>query len=107
MTRGEQFRRTWTDFYDALTGAALQAAWKQKQPEKVSAADTDASSWKTGFPAEPGAYVVMYGATREENQNTRSMGFMNWNGSVWVSLRTGAPIRDGMTVYRWFKLPEV
>lgn len=104
--------RTWPEFYDVLAAIAInrcveQAVEAKKKPAKVSAADTDAPSWKTGFPAKPGGYVVMYGVTREENQNTRSMGFMNWNGSAWVSLRTGAPIRDGMTVYRWFKLPEV
>ena len=102
--RMPRFHKSWTDFYDVLCGAALDKVWKGEEP--VSAADTG-PKWQTGTPTEIGGYVVIYGVGVEENQATRSIGFMNWGGENWVSLKNGTPIKDGKTVYRWVKLPEV
>ena len=99
-----RFHKSWTDFYDVLCGAALDKVWRTE--ETVSAADTGLK-WQTGTPTEIGGYVVIYGVGAEENQATRSIGFMNWNGENWVSVKNGTPIKDGKTVYRWVKLPEV
>ena len=94
--------RTWTEVFDELSLGALRMVARGK----VSAADTG-TQWQTGNPKEVGGYVVIYGVGVEENQATRSIGFMNWNGENWVSLKNGTPIKDGKTVYRWVKLPEV
>jgi len=99
-----RFHKSWTDFYDVLCGAALDKVWRTE--ETVYVADTG-PKWQTGTPTEVGGYVVIYGVGAEENQATRSIGFMNWNGENWVSVKNGTPIKDGKTVYRWVKLPEV
>lgn len=94
--------RTWTEVFDELSLGALRMVARGK----VSAADTG-PKWQTGTPTEAGGYVVIYGVGVEENQATRSIGFMNWDGENWVSVKNGTPIKDGKTVYRWVKLPEV
>lgn len=94
--------RTWTEVFDELSLGALRIVARGK----VSAADTG-PKWQTGTPTEVGEYTVIYGVGVEENQATRSIGFMNWDGENWVSLKNGTPIKDGKTVYRWVKLPEV
>jgi len=94
--------RTWTEVFDELSLGALRMVARGK----VSASDTG-TQWQTGNPKEVGGYVVIYGVGVEENQATRSIGFMNWDGENWVSLKNGTPIKDGKTVYRWVKLPEV
>lgn len=94
--------RTWTEVFDELSLGALRMVARGK----VSAADTG-PKWQTGTPTEIGGYVVIYGVGVEENQATRSIGFMNWDGENWVSVKNGTPIKDGKTVYRWVKLPEV
>lgn len=102
---GGAFKRTWTDFYDALTGAALQQAWKaepEPQPQ-VSAADTE-PKWSTGTPPEEGEYVIVCGIPKEKAQGSFMRSFQTWNGASWVDGR-GVPLR--LTVYQWFKLPEV
>lgn len=104
--RRPRFRKTWVDFYDALAGAALQAAWKQ--PAKVSAADTGAaaSGWKTGAPPEPGDYAVRVGFGLKEDPRGCYTKVVTWTGSYW-SEGNNVPIRDGLTIFRWVKLPEV
>lgn len=94
--------RTWTEVFDELSLGALRMVARGK----VSAADTG-PKWQTGTPTDTGGYVVIYGVGVEENQATRSIGFMNWDGENWVSVKNGTPIKDGKTVYRWVKLPEV
>ena len=94
--------RTWTEVFDELSLGALRMVARGK----VSTADTG-PKWQTETPTEVGGYVVIYGVGAEENQATRSIGFMNWNGENWVSVKNGTPIKDGKTVYRWVKLPEV
>lgn len=99
--RRPRFRKTWVDFYDALAGAALQAAWKQ--PAKVSAADTG-TQWQTGNPKEVGEYVVVYGPGTAETDTTRSVRCMRWNGEEWINPKTSVRNIEGLTVYRWVKL---
>ena len=98
----DEITRTWTEVFDELSLGALRMVARGK----VSAADTG-TQWQTGNPKEVGGYVVIYGVGVEENQATRSIGFMNWDGENWVSVKNGTPIKDGKTVYRWVKLPEV
>ena len=104
VTRGKEFRRSWTDFYDALTGAALQEAWKRQTKPKVSAADT-APTWGTGDPKEIGTYVIIAGYPPKETTNATMRTIRFWNGNVWCDEKTHTPF--DLTVYRWFKLPEV
>ena len=109
VSHGKSFRRTWTDFYDALTGAALQAAWMQPAaPAKVSAADTGEPIWKTGTPTTPGEYMTRLGIGAEETRQTATWQRLEWHtDGNWCYPKTGSPLPKGSVVYRWFKLPEV
>ena len=103
--RRPRFRKTWVDFYDALAGAALQAAWKQ--PAKVSTADTGIEL-HTGTPTEPGEYMTRIGSGAEETRQTATWQRLEWHtDGTWCFPKTGAPLPKGIVVYRWFKLPEV
>lgn len=103
--RRPRFRKTWVDFYDALAGAALQAAWKQ--PEKVSAADTGIELY-AGTPTEPGEYMTRIGVGPEETRQTATWQRLEWHtDGSWCFPKTGAPLPKGTNVFRWFKLPEV
>lgn len=102
VTRGKEFRRSWTDFYDALTGAALQEAWKRQTKPKVSAADT-APTWGTGDPKEIGTYVIIAGYPPKETTNATMRTIRFWNGNVWCDEKTHTPF--DLTVYRWYQLP--
>ena len=56
------FNRSWTDFYDALSGAAMELAMKQPKPVKESAADTnlDQLEWIRGSePPKEGRYICL------------------------------------------------
>ncbi|MBQ1290677.1 MAG: hypothetical protein IIY28_04930, partial [Lachnospiraceae bacterium] len=96
------FNRTWTDFYDALSGAAMELA--RKKPVKESAADT-IRKWGTGDPKEPGLYVVIAGYPPKEADNNSMRAIKFWDGGGWYNDRTHAPF--DLTVYRWYQLPEV
>ena len=99
------FNRSWTDFYDALSGAAMEMALKQPKPKKESAADTGAAGWSTVGPIAYGDYAVRAGVGPEESPKSCRYRFLRWNGGAWVTIENGTPVRD--TVYRWYKLPEV
>ena len=93
------------DFYDALAGAALQAAWKQ--PAKVSAADTGIEL-HAGTPTEPGEYMTRIGSGAEETRQTATWQRLEWHtDGNWCFPKTGTPLPKGTNVFRWFKLPEV
>ena len=96
------FNRSWTDFYDALSGAAMELA--RKKPVKESAADT-IRKWGTGDPKEPGLYVVIAGYPPKEADNNSMRAIKFWDGGGWYNDRTHAPF--DLTVYRWYQLPEV
>ena len=104
--------RTWTDVYDMLCTIALNDAAvrleeeERPKPEKVSTVD-NFSGWKTGTPETPGDYVIVYGVSKEEKEATRAEMISRWDGELWISPRTGTQWMNGMTVYRWVKLPEV
>lgn len=98
------FNRSWTDFYDALSGAAMEMAMKQPKPKKESAADT-IRKWGTGDPKEPGLYVVIAGYPPKEADNNSMHAIKFWDGGGWYNERTHAPF--DLTVYRWYQLPEV
>ena len=100
------FNRSWTDFYDALSGAAMEQA-RKKKPEKVSAADTISAAsptWSTGTPAEPGEYLVIYGITKDEDAMTRSCRIMKWDGFGFVNPKSGVANLEGMNIYRWVQM---
>ena len=100
------FNRSWTDFYDALSGAAMEMAMKQPKPKKESAADT-IPGWSTGEPKAEGDYVVVYGLPKKEDQRSSSMKIMWWNGLDFVNKQSHVAQLEGMNIYRWVKLPEV
>ena len=99
------FNRSWTDFYDALSGAAMEQARMKKKPQKESAADT-ALKWSTGEPKTTGDYVVVYGISKTEDASTSSMKIMRWNGLDFVNAKSNVAQLDGMNIYRWVQLPE-
>lgn len=108
VTGGRAFRRTWTDFYDALTGAALQQAWKAKndresgaEPKAVSGTDT---GWQTGTPKDKGSYAIVCGVPKDLTPGSYMQKIMDWDGEGWSDGR-GVPLR--LNVYEWLKLPEV
>ena len=110
VTGGRAFRRTWTDFYDALTGAALQQAWKAKndresgaEPKAVSGTDT-AAGWSIGKPETEGEYAVRSGIPAEEGPRSAVTRIACWDGEGWVDGH-GVPLR--LNVYKWTKLPEM
>ena len=79
---------------------------------KISVSESDtisatAGKWSTGTPTEAGDYVIIYGVSKEETEATRSETISRWDGELWISPRTGTQWMNGMTVYRWVKLPEV
>ena len=100
------FNRSWTDFYDALSGAAMEMAMKQPKPKKESAADT-IPGWSTGEPKAEGDYVVVYGLPKKEDQRSSSMKIMWWDGLYFVNKQSRVAQLEGMNIYRWVKLPEV
>jgi len=101
------FSRSWTDFYDALSGAAMEQA--RKKQKNVTKMDTNlpAAGWQTGEPAEPGEYIVLYGISEKEDPKTRGYKLMAWNGIEFVNPRSGVANLEGMTIYRWIRIPEV
>lgn len=100
------FNRSWTDFYDALSGAAMEMAMKQPKPKKESAADT-IPGWSTGAPKAQGDYVVVYGLPKKEDPRSSSMKIMWWDGLDFVNKQSHVAQLEGMNIYRWVKLPEV
>ena len=100
------FNRSWTDFYDALSGAAMEMAMKQPKPKKESAADT-IPGWSTGEPKAEGDYVVVYGLPKKEDQRSSSMKIMWWDGLDFVNKQSHVAQLAGMNIYRWVRLPEV
>lgn len=100
------FNRSWTDFYDALSGAAMEMAMKQPKPKKESAADT-IPGWSTGEPKAEGDYVVVYGLPKTEDQRSSSMKIMWWDGLDFVNKQSHVAQLAGMNIYRWVRLPEV
>ena len=99
------FNRSWTDFYDALSGAAMEMAMKQPKPKKESAADT-INGWSTGEPKAEGDYVVVYGQPKTEARHASSMKIMWWDGLDFVNKQSRVAQLAGMNIYRWVKLPE-
>lgn len=112
---GQEFRKTWTDFYDALTGAALQAAWKTEKP-KVSAADTEdegpdpdaendlrisAPVWIQGDPDHDGRYFCRVLIGKDEKPHEQRM---EWKDGGWHVFGDPADKYD-MTVQSWWPLP--
>ncbi len=100
------FNRSWTDFYDALSGAAMEMAMNQPKPKKKSAADT-IPGWSTGEPTAEGDYVVVYGLPKTEDQRSSSMKIMWWDGLEFVNKQSHVAQLAEMNIYRWVKLPEV
>lgn len=102
------FNRSWTDFYDALSGAAMEIVRtpETRNPEKESAADT-IPGWSTGEPKAEGDYVVVYGLPKKEDQRSSSMKIMWWDGLGFVNKQSHVAQLEGMNIYRWVKLPEV
>ena len=98
--RRPRFRKSWTDFYDVLCGAALDKVWKSEEP--VSAADTG-PKWQTGTPTEIGEYAVVCGTPKAKTYGSFIKSFKQWNGESWADER-GVPLR--LNVYEWIKLPE-
>lgn len=73
----------------------------------VSGSDTGSTpDWKTGAPREPGDYAVRVGFGLKEDPRGCYTKVVTWTGSYW-SEGNNVPIRDGLTIFRWFKLPEV
>lgn len=103
----DRITRTWTELYDAMAAAALETVRRYQEPKKVSAADTGAtaSGWKTGAPPEPGDYAVRVGFGLKEDPRGCYTKVVTWTGSYW-SEGNNVPIRDGLTIFRWVKLPE-
>lgn len=104
------FNRSWTDFYDALSGAAMELARKKPEPEKESTADTipaAPANWSTGEPKAQGDYVVVYGLPKKEDERSSSMKIMWWNGLDFVNKQSHVAQLEGMNIYRWVRLPEV
>ena len=99
--RRPRFRKSWTDFYDVLCGAALDKVWRTE--ETVSAADTG-PKWQTGTPTEIGDYAVVCGTPKEKTPGSFMRSFQRWTGEGWADGR-GVPLR--LNVYGWIKLPEV
>ena len=100
----KKIMRSWTEVYDLLSVYVLNRAEKYLTPQ-VSKPDTVASSWLTGEPTAYGDYAVRAGVGPEESPKSCRYRFLRWNGSAWVTIENGTPVRD--TVYRWYKLPEV
>lgn len=106
--------RTWTDVYDmlctiALNDAAVRLEEEPRRQKKLSTPDTISVTprkWSTGTPTEAGDYVIIYGVSKEETEATRSETISRWDGELWISPRTGTQWMNGMTVYRWVRLPE-
>lgn len=65
-----------------------------------------ALKWGTGVPPEPGDYAVRVGFGLQEDPRGCYTTVIAWTGSYW-SERNNVPIRDGLKVFRWTKLPEV
>lgn len=63
--------------------------------------------WSTGSPKAKGVYSVRIGVGKEETPQATRYGTMEWDGSHFVTIGTGVPVRAGETVFRWYKLPEV
>ena len=101
------FNRSWTDFYDALSGAAMEIVRtpETRNPEKESAADT-IPGWSTGEPTAVGDYVVVYGLPKKEDQRSSSMKIMWWDGLDFVNKQSHVAQLEGMNIYRWVRLPE-
>lgn len=73
----------------------------------VSEPDTVSTpGWKTGAPPEPGDYAVRVGFGLKEDPRGCYTKVVTWTGSYW-SEGNNVPIRDGLTIFRWVKLPEV
>lgn len=102
--------RTWTEVFDALALGALRNAANRKRdrkPENVSAADTGIEL-QTGTPTTPGEYMTRIGSGSEETRQTATWQRLEWHrDGTWCFPKTGAPLPKGISVYRWFKLPEV
>ena len=95
------FNRSWTDFYDALSGAAMEMAMKQPKPKKESAADTAAPAWnRDPEPPKEGRYLCLV------DMNTRTLHEQrcDWRGGMWYAF--GMPLQDLFTVVAWWPLPE-
>ena len=95
--------RTWTEVYDLLSLIALRRAG-----QNVSGADTisNAMEWKTGAPRDPGDYAARVGFGLKEDPRGCYTKVITWTGSYW-SEGNNVPIRGGLTIFRWVKLPEV
>lgn len=91
----------WADKLHCTTDYLLG---RTKDPQPVSESDTG-MQWQTGTPKAEGNYVILFGITPEENQQTRSIMIASWTGECFASPRTNVPVQG--TVYRWVKLPEV
>ena len=66
-----------------------------------------APQWSTGSPTAKGVYSVRIGVGKEETPQATRYGTMEWDGSHFITIGTGVPVRAGETVFRWYKLPEV
>lgn len=108
-----RFKRSWPDLYDALCGAALEQARKEKKgrknrsvekDEKVSAADTEtapAAVWSTGEPKSNGRYLcaVLIGDDLKPHEQR-----MEWKDGKWYVFGDPADKYE-MSISKWWPLP--
>jgi hypothetical protein len=94
------FNRSWTDFYDALSGAAMELARKKPEPapEEVSAAGT-IPGWSTGEPKAEGRYLCTVDLGNKPAEQK-----CDWKGGQWMAY--GRPVDDVFKVIAWYPLPD-
>lgn len=63
--------------------------------------------WQTGSPTETGMYEARVGIPQEEAAQTTIWQRLEWIDGAWVYPAVHTPLKDGMRVYRWHKLPEL
>jgi len=97
--------RTWTELYDAMAAAALEAVRQRPEQKKVSTADTPVL--KTGTPTKQGEYMTRCGVGTEDTRQTTRWQCLEWHDGCWCYPKNGTPLPKGTSVFSWFRLPEV
>ena len=93
------FNRSWTDFYDALSGAAMQQA--RQTPEKPKRSTVDTPEWhRDPEPPQDGRYLCLV------DMNTRALHEQrcDWRDGHWYAY--GIPLQELFTVLAWWPLPK-
>ena len=103
-TEWVRFKRSWTDLYDALCGAALESSRKKKKSAGTGVTNMTDPSWSTGTPDRSGLYVVKCGIPAEDGPQWRCRKVVVWTGDAWVTTGPGVPLKEN--VYGWYRIPE-